>query len=454
MIVVGAGFAGLTAARAVAKAGKSVYVVEARDRVGGRVHNHELGGGKISEAGGTFVGPTQDRVLALMDDYGIGKFDTYDTGENVYLNGGNRMTFSDTSPTGSAPLDPAILPDLATIVTRLDQMATELPVDAPWQAPKAAEYDGQTLETWIRANSTNPDFLKLANTATRPIFGTETRDLSLLFVLFYIASSGNEKNPGTFERNFNTRQGAQQWRVAGGSQDIAFRIAAHELKRRIFLKRPVRRIKQGGGRVRVECDGLTLYGKRVIVAIPPPLAGRIEYSPILPFQRDQLTQRLGMGALTKVAAVYDKPFWREKGLTGQILNTDGLVSATFDDSPQDGSPGVIFGFVGGDKCREYAKLSSAEKRSRVLAEFSAALGPEAGKPTDFFETTWADEQWTRGCPVSIAAPGVYLAYGDQLRKPQGRIHWAGTETSVYWNGYMDGAVRSGERAAAEVLDAL
>jgi monoamine oxidase len=454
VIVVGAGFAGLTAARAVAKAGRSVYVVEARDRVGGRVLNHELGGGAISEAGGTFVGPTQDRVLALMDDYRIGRFDTYDTGDNVYIDQGSRSTFSDTSPTGSAPLDPAILPDLATLVTRLDQMAAELPVDAPWQSPRAAEYDGQTLESWIRANQANPAFLRLTNTACRPIFGTEARDLSLLFVLFYIASSGNEKNVGTFERNFNTRQGGQMWRVTGGSQTIAFRMAAEELKGRIFLGRPVRRIAQGAGRVRVETDTLTLKGKRVIVAVPPTLAGRIDYAPILPFERDQLTQRLGMGALTKVAAVYDRPFWRDKGLTGQVLNTDGLVSATFDDSPEKGKEGVIFGFVGGDKCREYAKLSSAEKRSRVLAELSAAFGPEAAKPVEFFETTWANEPWTRGCPVAIAGPGTYLAYGDQLRKPQGAIHWAGTETSVYWNGYMDGAVRSGERAAKEVLDEL
>jgi monoamine oxidase len=454
VIVVGGGFAGLTAARALVKAGKSVYVVEARDRVGGRVWNHELAGGEVSERGGTFVGPTQDHVLKLMDDYGIGKFDTYDTGENVYVNNGQRQTFSDTSPTGSAPTDAGLLADLALIVTRLDQMATEVPVDAPWRAASAADYDGQTLESWVKANAANPDFMRLTAAATRPIFGAEPREISLLFTLFYIASSGNETHPGTFERNFNTRQGGQQWRVDGGSQSIAFRMAAAELKKRIFLGHPVSRIAQGAGRVRVECDGLTLHGKRAIVAVPPALAGRIDYSPILEFQRDQLTQRLGMGALTKVAAVYETPFWRDKGLTGQILNTGGLVSATFDDSPPSGKPGVIFGFVGGDRCRQYAALSPADRKSRVLAELAEALGPEALKATDFFDTTWAAEQWTRGCPVGIAGPGVLLAYGDRLRAPQGLIHWAGTETSAYWNGYMDGAVRSGERAAKEVLDEL
>ncbi len=456
VVVVGAGFAGLTAAREIAKAGKSVYVVEARDRVGGRVWNHELAGGQQSERGGTFVGPTQDRILALAEAYGVAKFDTYDPpgSNNVYYSpDGRRVEWSDTGPTGTAPLDPAITPDLATIVTQLDEMSKSVPVDAPWQAPNAKLWDGQTLETWIKANAVNPDFIKVSDMATRPIFGTESRELSLLFVLFYIAASGNEKQAGTFERNFNTRDGAQMWRFAGGSQTIAFKIAA-ELQRRIFLNSPVRRIVQAKSLVRVETDKRNIYGKRVIVAIPPTLAGRIDYSPILPFQRDQLTQRYGMGSLTKIAAVYDKPFWRAKGFNGTGLDTNGLISATFDDSPENESVGVIFGFVGGDRCRDYAKLGEEDRKQQVLQQFARFWGDEALKPIDFFETTWAGEQWTRGSPVGIPNVGALLAYGDQLRAPVDRIHWAGTETSTYWNGYMDGAVRSGERAAKEVLDQL
>jgi monoamine oxidase len=454
-IVVGAGMAGLTAARAIVQAGKSVLVVEARDRVGGRVWNHQLGNGDISERGGTFVGPTQDHVLNLMAAYKVDKFDTYDTGNNVYISGGNKMSYSDTGPTGTAPPDPAITADLAQIVTRMDDMSTQVPVDAPWQAASAGDWDGQTLETWVKANQANPNFFKIVPAATRPIFGAEPRELSLLFTLFYIASSGNETTPGTFERNFDTRDGGQMWRLVGGSQTLPFRIAEQTLKRRIYLNRPVRRIIQGGGGVHVLCDGgLELRGRRVIIAIPPTLAGRIDYEPLLPFQRDQLTQRLGQGALTKVAAVYDTPFWRAKGFNGTGINTDGLVSATFDDSPdRPNPPGVIFGFVGGDKCREYARLSQADRRTRVLQEFAAFWGDEALQAKDYFDTTWANEQWSRGCPVGIHPPGLLLAYGDQLRAPQGRIHWAGTETSTYWNGYIDGAVRSGERAAKEVLGA-
>jgi monoamine oxidase len=454
--VVGAGFAGLTAARDLVAAGKSVVVLEARKVVGGRVQNHELGGGQVSERGGTFVGPTQDHVLALAKALGVDTFDTYDTGDNVYVADGQRSTFSDTGPTGSAPMDPAILPDLALAVQNLDSMSTTVPVDAPWTAAKAAEWDGQTLETWTKQNTANPKFQRLVSLATRPIFGAEPRELSLLYVLFYIASSGNETNPGTFERNFDTRQGGQMWRLVGGSQQIALRIA-QQLGKRVVLGSPVRRIVQSGGRVTVTSDRYTVKCRRVIVAIPPTLAGRIDYHPILPPERDQLTQRYGQGTLTKVAAVYDKPFWRAKGLTGQAVSIDGLVSATFDDSPPSGGAGgvgVIFGFVGGDSARAYQRMAPNDARDKVLGEFATFFGDEAKTPQAFFDTRWTTEQWTRGCPVGIAGPGTLLAYGDQLRQPVGAIHWAGTETSNYWNGYMDGAVRSGERAAKEVLDEL
>jgi monoamine oxidase len=451
--VVGAGFAGLTAARDLVNAGRSVVVLEARDVVGGRVQNHELGGGKVSERGGTFVGPTQDHVLGLAQELGVDKFDTYDTGQNVYLADGQRSTYSDTGPTGTAPLDPAILPELALAVQQLDSMASSVPVDAPWNASSAADWDGQTLETWVKANSASDKFRRLVPMATRPIFGAEPRELSLLFVLFYIAASGNETNPGTFERNFDTRNGGQMWRLVGGSQQIALRIQ-RQLGRRVVLNSPVRRILQKNGRVTVTSDRYTVTCKRVIVAIPPTLAGRIDYHPILPPERDQLTQRYGQGTLTKVAAVYDRPFWRDKGLTGQAVSIDGLVSATFDDSPPDGGPGVVFGFVGGDSARRYSRMTPQEGRDAVLGEFATFFGDEARSPQAFFDTRWTAEQWTRGCPVGIAGPGTLLAYGDQLRTPYGKIHWAGTETSTYWNGYMDGAVRSGQRAAKEVLDEL
>ena len=460
VVVVGAGFAGLTAARAVAGAGHSVMVLEARDRVGGRAWNHDLGGGRVSERGATFVGPTQDHILALAGAVGVGTFPTYDDGDDLYVNNVDDplgligpMRYSDTGPLGTAPPDPTIAAELTEVVQQLDQMSTQVPVDSPWSASSAASWDGQTLESWVDANSVTPRFKALVPAATRPIFGAEPRELSLLFVLFYIAASGNEQNAGTFERNFDTRGGAQQSRFIGGSQEITNRVAAG-LGNRVLLNSPVRQIVQGKSSATVHSDQLTLTAKRVIVATPPTLAGRINYDPGMPFARDQLIQRYPQGTLTKVAAVYPTPFWRANGLTGAALDTGGPVSASFDDSPPDGSLGVLFGFVGGDNARSYNTMSPSDRQSAVLNQYTTWFGSQARNPIAYFDTNWSDEVWTRGCPVGIPSLGTLLAYGPLIREPVGRIHWAGTETSTYWNGYMDGAVRSGERAAQEVLSAL
>jgi monoamine oxidase len=451
--IVGAGFAGLTAATELMKAGRSVVVLESRNRVGGKVLNHSLGGNEETERGGTFTGPTQNYIMGLAQELGVELFPQYATGDNVYFVDGERSTYNDSGPTGTAPPDPLITGEVALAVTMLDQMATEVDVNAPWESANAASWDSQTLGSWVDQNSVSERFRRIVPVATRPIFGAEPRELSLLFTLFYIAASGDENNVGTFERNFNTRDGAQMFRFVGGSQILCEKLA-QRLGRRVVLRSPVGRIVQGRRGVRVDSKRLTVRAKRVVVTAPSVLAARIDYTPELPEGREQLGVRLPQGRLVKVTAVYDRPFWRDEGLNGTAVSFNGPVNVTYDDCPPDGSPGVLFGFVGGDEARRFVTLPAAQRRAEVLKNLTDYFGPQAGSPREYLETNWVSERWSRGGPTGIAGPGTLLSYGPALRRPFGRVHWAGTETASYWNGYMDGAIRSGKRVAEEVLASL
>jgi monoamine oxidase len=451
VVIVGGGLAGLTTARNLVRAGRSVVVLEARDRVGGRTLNHDLGGGDVTEAGGQYVGPTQNRVLALAEELGVGTYPGYNPGQSVYLADGRATRYS-----GDIPPDPLALPDLALLITRLDAMAKKVPVDAPWTAPDADKLDGQTVETWIRANTINSArVLQLVDLFLSPALGSRAADASMLFLLATIAGYGDAQTPGTLERGIGSKDGAQDSRLAGGSQRLSL-LMASDLGDRVVLNAPAAGIAQAGGAVTVTtADGRAWQGRRAVVAIPPPLAVEIAWDPLLPAGHDALRRRMPLGTLAKCEAIYDEPFWRKDGLNGQALKLgDAAVPAMFDNTPPDGSPGVLMGFMGGRSWRRWQARTAGERRAAVLEDFAAAFGAKARSPIDYFEQDWVQERWTRGGPTSVLAPGTLVDFGRTLTQPVGAVHWAGTETAGYWNGYMDGAISSGERAAAEVLAAL
>jgi monoamine oxidase len=449
--IVGAGLAGLTAARRLVAAGRSVVVLEARDRVGGRVLSESIGAGKIVDVGGTFTGPTQTRIQALARSVGVSFFLTYNTGNSVFVGGdGRREEYPTSTPLGNAPVDPVVAADITLAVAQLDQMSQSVPVDKPYTADNAEEWDRQTLDTWLRSHTSGSDeFMALVSAATEAIFGCEPRDVSLLYVLFYIASSGDADHAGTFERNFNTAGGAQEQRFAGGAQQVPLRVAA-ALGDRVVLSAPVRSITQDDAGVTLVSDAVTVSAQRAIVAVPPALAQRIDYQPPLPAQRDQLMQHMPQGTLIKFEAIYPTPFWRARGLNGQAVSEIGPIKTTFDSSPADGSPGILLGFIGGHEARTWGARPQSELRAAALQNLAKYFGDEALHPRETRVMNWSAEPWSRGCPVAVLGPGTLLDFGAALREPAGRVHWAGTETSEYWNGYMDGAVRSGERVATEV----
>jgi monoamine oxidase len=442
VIVVGAGLAGLMAARQLVAARRSVLVLEARDRVGGRTVNASIGAGKVTEMGGQWVGPTQERLLALAAELGIETFPTHHEGHNLLDLGGKVRRYKGTIPR----LAPHVLLGIQRARRKLRRAADRVPAEAPWTAPKAAELDSLTLASWIRKATWTKRARGLLEIATGTVMGTGTAELSTLWMLSYVSSAGG------FDALIDVEGGAQQDRFAGGSQLISQRLA-EELGDDLVLSAPVRRISQDGGGLDVEGDGVRARAHRVIVAVPPPLAARISFVPSLGGRRDQLTQRMAHGALTKCAAVYPEPFWREQGLSGQAVSDRGPVSTTFDNSPPDGSPGVLLGFIAGAEAIRHARRSEADRRRLVLESFEGLFGADATQPGIYLETAWAEEEWSRGGPVCSFTPGALVPYGEALRQPAGRIHWAGAETATVWCGYMEGAVRSGERAAEEVLDA-
>lgn len=456
VIVVGAGAAGSAAAHAVASAGRSVILLEARNRVGGRTLNHPLGPkwpGKVAEIGGTFVGPTQDRIYALIKEMGLTTFRTYDTGQTTAIFHGHKSYFSNSNGLSFATVSPTGGPEAIKAFLQIQQMANQVPVEAPWTAGSAVDWDSQTLYTWAQTAFPSSDGQDIMDALTSSIWGCQMRDISLLWTLFYIAAAGNETTSGEgLNLLLTTTGGAQQDRIVGGSQLIWIRIA-QALGKAVVLNAPVNHISQSASGVTVTSANGVFKGRHVIVAMPPALTARIMYEPALPPLRDQLVQRFPQGSYAKFEAVYPTPFWRDTGSNGQVFGDNGVV-LTWDTSPPDSSPGVITGFIGGDYAREWDQWDSGTRRQFGLNALAQYFGPQMLDPLAYAEARWTHDVWSRGDPTGFTPPGVLLGFGKALRAPVGRIHWAGTETSDYWPGYMEGGVRSGQRAAAEALAAL
>ncbi len=415
-------------------------LLEARDRVGGRTFTEVRDDGLWIDRGGAWVGPTQDRILKLMTDFGVGSYKQYADGQAMMVIDGKQYRYSGQIPWTMSPWATV---NLGAGMAELEHLCKSIPLAAPWEAKNAAKLDQISLAKWLDGHVASKPARDLLETAVAGCYTSAASEVSMLFVAYQLASGGG---PGFV---LGIRGASQDARPIGGMGAI-YHAVANELGDAVHLSAPVRRIVQGADGVAVHADGISVHADKVIVAVPLAIASHILYEPMLPTDRSFLHQRMPSGAIFKINIVYDEPFWRDDGLSGQSAAPGSPATITIDASGNQARPGVLCVIVEGPIARTLDRLDATERRSAVLSELVTRFGKKANAPIDFIEQNWSREQYSGGGMLSHAPTGVLTEFGHALRRPCGRIHWAGTESSSVMCGWVDGAVRSGERAAAEV----
>ena len=439
--VVGAGFAGLTAALRLKQAGHSVALMEARDRVGGRTFTEVRDDGLWIDRGGAWIGPGQDAIYALMKEFGVPSYKQYVDGDAMMFVDGKKYRYKGTIPLSMSPFAVA---NIGAVFLELTHMCKSIPLEAPWEAPKAQKWDQLSWAAWLNKNTLSKPAHELLESAISGLYTSAASELSLLFVLYQMASAGGPSFV------LGVKDAAEDARPVGGMGAIHRPMVA-ELGDSIHLSQPVRSISQDADGVVVRSDDMVVRARRAIVAVPIAIASQIIYEPMLPVDRSFLHQRMPLGAVFKIALVYDAPFWRADGLSGQSFAPGSPANLTIDSCTDTGRPGVLTVITEGPEARRIGQLTEPERRKAVLDAVAERFGDEALSPVDYVEQNWTVERYSGGGMIAHSPPGVLTEFGPALREPCGRLHWAGTESSAVMYGFIDGAVRSGERAAAEVM---
>jgi monoamine oxidase len=440
VVVVGAGFSGLAAATALVEAGRSVVVLDAADRVGGRTRTVQTGGTWL-ETGGQWTGPGQRRVAALVQKYGVETFTTYAQGRALLHADG-------------AELDDAERLEAAAeeVIARLDALAHHVTGDAPWQAPDAEHLDGLTLDRWLVAEVADPLVRRYVGVELAELMTVPTDEQSVLTVLHAARTSGS------LAAALGIEGGAQEARLVGGLAQLADRLA-DDLGEHVLLGSPVRRVSWMPDAAIVDHAGGTILARRVVVALAPSLCESIDWEPVLPVPRTTVQRSMPMGDVIKVNVVYASPWWRDAGLSGLVTDLDGPVGFCVDNSSPDSDLGVLTSFFAGDAARAWSDKAlgtgaSELRRAAWTEQAERWFGPRAAEQLHYADCDWSAQPHSDGGYSGVMRPGAWTEAGPALTRPVGPLHWASAETASEWTGYVEGALQAGERAAAEVAAAL
>ncbi|OAA60329.1 Amine oxidase [Niveomyces insectorum RCEF 264] len=461
VIVVGAGLSGLQTAYDLQKAGLRTIVLEARDRVGGKTWTVPTANGKGSiDLGGAWINDTnQSKMWALAQKFGM-DYIVQTTEGDCTLQDHGRFPFGELPPfeTEEERQNFAKFRDL------VEEKCQTIDIEKPWIGD-GKYYDSMTFDEFAKKSGATGKTVEYANLWVRAMIGIDGTEISALYFLHYCRSGGGFKLMRS-----DAKHGGQHLRSKTGSQPYSEGLAALLTPGSVLLSTPVTGIRQAGkASIVTTANGLTLRSKKVVVSVPTPLYRDITFSPPLSGDKLKLVSSTRLGYFAKVILVYSAPWWTAAGLAGlahsfnttedgKSPNGSGPITLIRDTSDPEAGVYALTCFTLANAGREWSKLPAAQRRSEVLAQvvqMYAGVDPELiYAPVEVFEMEWAKEEYSKGCPCPVTAPGILSTVGYTLREPFGNIHFVGTETSVVWKGYMEGAVRSGERGAAEVIEAL
>lgn len=441
VLIVGAGAAGLTAANDLRKAGLSVAVLEARDRVGGRLWTDVIEGAML-EIGGQWVSPDQDALIDTVEELGLETFSRYREGDSVYV-GPDGVTSRFTGE--MFPVSAETERIIAEITERLDAMVAEIDPDRPWEHPNAAEWDSITWDAWLRAQTDDDEaVLNLAFATGSAMLTKPTHSFSLLQSLLMASSAGSYSH--LVDADFILDK-----RVVGGLQQVP-QLLAERLGDDVLLDQPVRSLEWSANGVTARTDDLTVRARFAILAHAPVLYNRISFTPPLPRRQHQMHQHISMGFVIKVHAVYDRPFWREQGLSGTAFSPYEITHEAYDNTNHGDERGTLVGFVSDRTADGVFELSPQERKERILESLSHYYGPEAKNPVVYYESDWGSEEWTRGAYAASFDMGGLHRYGADLRTAVGPIHFACSDIAGAGYQHVDGAIRMGHLVASQIVD--